>query len=89
MEKRWVMVFKALGNVNRIKIMRMLGRSRADLSVTKIAEALGISIKSTSRHLSILQNLELLESEGKGGFVYYRFHKNVPADFKQALKLFL
>ena len=87
MEKRWVNIFKALGNINRLKIVKMLANDRS-MTVTEISESLGISLKATSRHLIIFQNFELLESEGKQGFVYYRLNKNAPNDFKKALKLF-
>lgn len=87
MEKRWTIIFKALGNVNRIKIIRML-KSGNEMSVSEISKELGISLKSTSRHLSILQNLELLESEGKNGFVFYYFNKKIPIDIRKAILLF-
>lgn len=87
MSKRWVNIFKALGNINRLKIIKMLANGKS-MTVTDISKEIGVSLKSTSRHLSILQNLELLESEGKNGFVFYSMNKNAPNDFKQAIKLF-
>ncbi len=87
MSKRWVNIFKALGNNNRLKIIKMLASGKV-MTVTDISREIGISIKSTSRHLSILQNLELLESEGRKGFVFYSLNKNAPSDFKRAIKLF-
>jgi len=87
MIKRWVTIFKALGNVNRVKTIRMLASGKK-LSVTEIAEELGIAIKSTSKHLIILHNLEVLDSEGKRGHVYYNLNKNLPPDLMRAIKLF-
>ena len=86
MKKRWVSVFKALSNINRLKIIEML-LGGANLTVTEISGKLGISIKATSKHLIILQNLELLESEGKTSRVFYKFSKTAPADFKDVIKL--
>ena len=88
MSKRWVNIFKALGNINRIKIIQMLANGES-LSVTDIAGKIKVSIKSTSRHLMILRNLELLDGEGKNGHVFYSINKNAPEDFKKAVKLFL
>lgn len=88
MSKRWVNIFKALGNINRIKIIEMLFDSKS-MNVTDIAEKIKISIKSTSRHLMILRNLELLESDGRNGHVFYSLNKNAPEDFKKAIKLFV
>jgi len=87
MSKRWVNIFKALGNINRIKIIKMLVGGKS-MTVTDIAKEIRVSLKSTSRHLFILKNLELLESEGKNGHVFYSLNKNVPIDCKQAIKLF-
>lgn len=88
MSKRWVNIFKALGNINRIKIIEMLSAGQS-LSVTDISNKIKISIKSTSRHLMILRNLELLDGEGKNGHVFYSLSKDAPVDLKSAIKLFL
>lgn len=87
MSKRWVNVFKALGNINRIKIIKMLSVGKS-MSVTEIATEIKVSVKSTSRHLMILRNLDLLENDGRDGHVFYSLSKNVPSDFKRAVKLF-
>ena len=88
MAKRWVNIFKALGNINRIKIIKMLIHGKS-MTVTEISKEIAVSLKSTSRHLSILKNLDLLESEGKNGHVFYSLSKNPPADLKQAIRLFI
>ena len=88
MSKRWVNIFKALGNINRIKIIEMLSRGRS-MSVTDIANEIKVSLKSTSRHLMILRNLEILEGEGRDGHVFYSLNKNATEDFKKAIKLFI
>jgi predicted transcriptional regulator len=87
MSKRWTIVFKALGNINRIKIIQLLSKSKP-LNVTQIADELGISLKATSQHLIILQNLDVLESQGRQGHVYYNLNPNPPQDIKNAIKLF-
>lgn len=45
------------------------GRER---TVTEIKEAIDISLKATSKHLIILDNLGFVESSGKKGHVYYK-----------------
>ena len=62
MNKRWVNIFKAMANINRLKIIKMLSGG-TNLSVTKIAEELEIAVKSTSKHLIILHNLNFLEKK--------------------------
>ncbi len=87
MSKRWTIIFKALGNFNRLGIIQMLYKGQK-LNVTQIASELGISLKATSQHLIILQNLDILEAEGKQGHVYYFLSKSLPSDIKNSLKLF-
>lgn len=69
--KSWVKVFKALGNEGRLKILKFLldGRER---TVTEIKEEIGISLKATSKHLIMLDNLGFVESSGKKGHVFYK-----------------
>jgi DNA-binding transcriptional ArsR family regulator len=88
MSKRWVNIFKALGNINRLKIIQMLANGQS-LNVTDIAGKIKVSIKSTSRHLMILRNLELLDSEGRLGHVFYSLNKNLANDLKKAINLFI
>lgn len=85
--KKWVIIFKALGNANRMKIIGML-RVGNLMNVTEISEKIGISLKSTSKNLIILQNLNILESEGKNNHVWYRLNQSLPKDIKRAVSLF-
>jgi len=85
--KKWVIIFRALGNANRMKIIGMLYAGNL-MSVTEISEKIGISLKSTSKNLIILQNLDILESEGKNNHMWYRLSQSLPKDIKRALSLF-
>jgi len=85
--KRWVIIFKALGNANRMKIIGMLNGDNL-MSVTEISAKIGISLKSTSKNLIILQNLDILESEGRNNHIWYRLNQSLPKDIKRALSLF-
>jgi len=86
--KRWTIVFKALANVNRLKIIKLLSK-RASLNVSQIADELKISLTATSKHLIILQNLDVLESTGKQGHVFYSLSARIPKDLKRSINLFL
>jgi DNA-binding transcriptional ArsR family regulator len=57
-------VLKALGELNRLRIMRVLLREQ--LGVNAIAEELGISEYNVSKHLRILKEAGLLEMEKSG-----------------------
>jgi len=83
--KRWTVVFRALSNINRLKIIEiLLGGSK--MNVGDIAQSIGISPKSTSNHLAILKNLDVLESQGKDGHVFYFINSKMPTDFQSILR---
>lgn len=86
--KRWTQIFKALANINRVRIIAILS-DHDRLPVGEIAEKLDISLKATSKHLIILHNLDVLGSKGKDNRVYYWFNPEMPVDIKKAVKLFV
>jgi DNA-binding transcriptional ArsR family regulator len=57
-------VLKALGEINRLRIMRLLLREQ--LGVNAIAHRLRISEYNVSKHLRILKEAGLLEMEKSG-----------------------
>ncbi len=83
--KRWSIVFKALSNVNRLKIIKFLSKGEPK-SVTDIAVEINISPKATSKHLIMLYNLDVLESVGKEGHVLYSLNSRMPKDFSRISK---
>ncbi len=84
--KRWTVIFRALANINRLKIIKMLSGSHK-MSVGEIADNLNISLKATSNHLAILKNLDVLESQGAEGHVFYSVNSKMPKDFQEAVNL--
>lgn len=86
--KRWSMIFKILGNINRLKIIKILN-DNGGMYVSDIATKLEISLKSTSKHLILLSNLDVLEYKGQTGHVLYFMNPSMPADLTKVLKLFL
>lgn len=87
--KRWSVVFKTLSNINRLKIIKLLSGNQ-QMSVSRIAEELDISFKATSKHLLMLHDLDILNSTGKSGQVFYSLNrKNMPSDIKQTIALFI
>ncbi len=86
--KRWTQIFKALANTNRLKIIKLLSNGSA-LNVSDIAGEIGISLNATSKHLILLSNLDILDSKGKEGHVFYNLNLKMPADLKKSINLFL
>lgn len=69
-------VFKALGDPKRLKIIRVLASNpRNTLSVSDLANRLGISQPAVSQHIKILKSVGILEANKVGFHVYY--HTNL------------
>ncbi len=72
--RRFAPVFKALADPTRQKIMLMLeGKHR---SVTEIVDFFNLSQPTISRHLGVLKNAGLVESDKKGQNVFYRLSES-------------
>ncbi len=65
-------IFEALASAPRRQILAYL--SEAELTTTQLAERFAMSAPAISRHLSILENAELVSSERQGQFVIYRLN---------------
>ncbi|MFC6322657.1 ArsR/SmtB family transcription factor [Companilactobacillus baiquanensis] len=65
-----VNVFKAFGDMTRVKII--LALSQTPLSVGEIADSLEMSQSSISHQLSLLKQLNLVSSMRKGRNIHYR-----------------
>ncbi len=68
---------KAVANERRLKILVLLKKGGM-WTVSDIADAIKLSIRSTSRHLQLLKQAGLLEDTQSGACVYYRPCKDHP-----------
>jgi ArsR family transcriptional regulator, zinc-responsive transcriptional repressor len=64
-----VMIFKALADPTRIRILHLL--SEEECSVSHIAEVLGLSHSAISHQLSFLRSLRLVKTRREGRVIYY------------------
>lgn len=55
------------------------------MNVGDISRQLHISFAATSNHLAILKNLDVVESEGSAGHIFYYINKSMPKDFRKIL----
>ncbi|MTI81070.1 MAG: winged helix-turn-helix transcriptional regulator [Firmicutes bacterium] len=65
-----VNIYKALGDVNRLSILKML--SGQEMSVCEIMQGLNLSQPAVSHHLKILRQADLIESVKHGKLVLYK-----------------
>src|SRR5436309_2983659 len=63
-------VYRLLGDEARLRLLRVLGRER--LNVTELTGILGLAQSGVSRHLGLLKDAGLVLEEKDGGFTYYR-----------------
>ena len=66
---------KALSDPIRREILNMLKKER--LSAGEIAERFDVTFASISRHLSVLQDADLIRDEREGKFIYYTLNASV------------
>ena len=78
MEKCCSIVFVAMGNETRLRILELL--KERELCVSEICTHFKMSQPSISHHLDILKRAGLVESEKRGREVHYRMNKDAIVD---------
>jgi len=63
-------IFKALAHPTRLFIVEQL--ADCERCVCEITDGVGSDISTVSKHLTILRNAGIIESEKKGSHIYYR-----------------
>lgn len=86
--KHLVQIFKALGNVSRLRIVKLLSDQR-ERTVSQIGREIHVTFKGTSRHLNLLYALDILKNEGKAGHVFYSLNPKMPSAARKAIELIL
>ena len=84
--KQSVILFKALADKNRIRILKML--EKRSLCVCEITAILGLANSTTSKHLSILKDAKLIFEQKEGKWVNYHLNKTTQNKYaREALTL--
>ena len=86
-------VASVAGALSDLTRLRVLGALRAgELCVCQLTELAGLAPSTVSRHMSVLQGADLVESRKEGRWVYYRLPEQpeptVEGALKWALQLF-
>ena len=76
-DKKIEKILKALGNKRRLAILKYL-RDGGEAKVGNIAFEIGLSFRSTSRHLIILERADVLKKEQRGLKVFCCLSDKVP-----------
>ncbi len=75
-------ITKALADGGRLRILMALARGQ-DLCVCQITELLSLAPATVSRHMSVLQSAELVESRKEGRWIFYRLSSHAPVSLLQ------
>ncbi len=82
------LLFKALGDPTRIKIVEMLCDCDT-LCVNAIAERTGSRQSMISQHLKILKTAGLVSSSREGFHIHYRIDRNTLAELHEMMNVFV
>lgn len=77
---------KAMANKRRLAIIKYL-KERESAPVGDIADKIDLSFKSTSKHLSVLNVVDIVEKEQKSSQVFYRLSENQKPSAKRIISL--
>ena len=77
--------FRALGDPTRLRILRLLGGAR--LNVSEVVSVVGVGQSSVSHHLAKLKSLGLIAEERQAGFTYYSLAVDETHPFWPLIKL--
>jgi len=78
-------ISKAFSEENRLRILNLL--SFQEICVCQMVEILQLAPSTVSKHLSILEQARLVESEKRGKWVYYKLPQKPTKQVKDSLKL--
>lgn len=82
------MIFKAYADKNRLKIIWLLASEiKENVSVSEIADFLGVSQPAASQHIKILKTVGLLYRKKQGIYVYYKIDLDRFKEIKEKMDM--
>jgi DNA-binding transcriptional ArsR family regulator len=85
-DKELEMNLKALANRRRLVMVRFI-KKKKEASVGDVADEIKLSLKSTSRHLSVLFSAGLLEREQRSLQVFYKLAPGIPEPIRRIVSI--
>ena len=85
-ESEIALICKALGDENRVQIIKML--TGGELCACKILDAFNITQPTLSHHMKILTECNLVYSRKEGKWTYYSINCKKVSEFKEAVSQF-
>ncbi len=84
--KEYERILKALANRRRLAIIALL-KKRNEATVGDIAEGIKLSLTSTSKHLTMLARVDILDKRQQSLEVYYFLGTKIPAVARPVITL--
>ena len=81
--KQLIRVLKALGDPNRMRIVKML--MHREMCVCELAVAISVTQPSVSRHMKLLEDADLVEHRRDGLWINYRLNEAPQNPYAKAL----
>lgn len=79
-------LFKALSNINRLLLIyKMTSGELNKVSVTQMAQMMGLTQPAASQHLKILKTAKILRSKKEGNYIYYTFNRTEMVNHKEKI----
>lgn len=85
-EKELERILKALANKRRLAILSYL-KNNAEATVGEIASEINLSFKATSKHLKILDVVDIVEKDQRSLQMYYQLSSNQAPAAKSIINL--
>ena len=85
-ESEIALICKALGDENRLQIIKML--TGGELCACKILDAFNITQPTLSHHMKILTECNLVNSRKEGKWTYYSINHKKFSEFKSTVSKF-
>ena len=85
-ESEIALICKALGDENRLQIIKML--TGGELCACKILDAFNITQPTLSHHMKILTDCNLVNCRKEGKWTYYSINRKKVSELKDAVSQF-
>ena len=79
-------ISKALGDINRLKILQTMQANNGKLECTSIVSFLNLAQPSISHHIKKLAEADLIESHKEGRYHFYSLNNEVWENYRERLK---
>ncbi|MEG1750313.1 MAG: metalloregulator ArsR/SmtB family transcription factor [Raoultibacter sp.] len=80
-EADYALLFKALSDANRVKIVKMISEQN-ELCACKILDELGITQPTLSHHMKVLCSCNLVKCRKEGKWIHYSLNRKTVVEVR-------